>query len=41
MWACCVQARKQYEEDMKALEASAGSWSWDESCSYYYNELHR
>ncbi|GLI60013.1 hypothetical protein VaNZ11_002077 [Volvox africanus] len=34
-------AKKQYEQDRKAAEAAAGSWTWDTECSYYYNVTHR
>jgi cytochrome c5 len=47
-----LQARKKYEADRRAqleaeeaaaraAEARNGKWVWDESCSYYYNEVHR
>ncbi|KXZ54557.1 hypothetical protein GPECTOR_4g622 [Gonium pectorale] len=34
-------AKKAYAADLKAAEAAAGSWEWDEGSSYYYNATHR
>lgn len=34
-------ARKQYEEDLKAMESSCGKWVYQASTGYYYNEVYR